>query len=125
MKRLLVSLVLVSLGASFWWVLSRTARFSVKKWDAKFGTVLRHSLDDFGATNADVLSSVNRVQKDASGEWIVHRLQIRLSDPAKRRALEERLRSAGADVMSRNGNDPALIVRRGGRVYQEILFAPR
>lgn len=125
MKRLVLSLVLVAVGASFWWLLSRTARFSVKKWDAKFETVLRHSLDQFGASNADILSSIHEIRKDSSGEWVVHRMNVRLSDPAKRRELEQRLRSAGADVMAQNGADPLLVVRRGGRVYQEISFGPR
>ena len=125
MKRLLISLVLITVGASGWWLLSRTASFSVKKWDAKFESVLRHSLDGFGATNADVLSSVHEVQRDASGEWVIHRLKVRLADAAKRRELESRLRSAGADVMQRAGAHPALVVRRGGRTYQEITFAPR
>jgi hypothetical protein len=121
-KRLLLSLVLIALGASFWWLLSRTARFSVKKWDAKFETVLRRGLEQAGVTNADVLSSVHEERKDASGEWVVHRMTVRLPDPTKQHALERSFRDAGADVLAHGGRSPELVVGRGGRVYQEILF---
>lgn len=122
MKRLLFSLLLIAVGGSFWWLLSRTAQFSIKKWDAKFETVLRHGLDQVGASNTDVVSSVHEVRKDATGEWVVYRLSVRLKDPAKRRKLEDSLRSAGADVSLRKGAESVLVVRRRGRVYQEITF---
>lgn len=123
MKRVLISAFLVALGASSWWVVSRTARFSIKKWDAKFETVLRHTLDGFGLTNAEILSSVHEVQHDEGGEWIVHRMRVRLADEARRRQLQEAFRSAGADVVQRSGPEPFFQVRRGGRLYDEVHFA--
>ncbi|MBV9081007.1 MAG: hypothetical protein JO102_07835 [Elusimicrobia bacterium] len=125
MKRALVSALLIAVGAASWSLLARTARFSIKKWDAKFESVLRHSLDQAGASNGDVLSSVHEVRRDGGGEWIVHRMRIRLADPKKRHDVEESLRAAGADVSMRNDPEPTLFVRRGGRIYQEIGFAPR
>jgi len=122
-KKLFLTLVLVSIGAASWWVLARTARFSIKKWDAKFETVLRHSLDGFGLTTAEILSSVHEVRKDQGGEWIVHRMRVRLSDPGRRKKLEEKFREAGADVSLKSGEEPILDVRRGGRLYQEIQLA--
>lgn len=123
MKRALTSAFLVALGASSWWALSRTARFSIKKWDAKFETVLRHTLDGFGLTNAELLSSVHEVRRDEGGEWTVHRVRVRLADAARRRELQEAFRSAGGEAVQRSGDEPSLIVRRGGRIYEEIHFA--
>jgi hypothetical protein len=122
-KRLFLSAVLVALGAAAWWMLARTARFSIKKWDAKFETVLRDSLDGFGLTNSDVISSVHEVRQDEGGEWVIHRMRVRLPDTERRHKLEEHLRDAGADVSVKNGAEPELLVRRGGRLYQEIQFA--
>ena len=123
MKRLLLSAFLVSVGASSWWMVSRTAHFSIKKWDAKFETVLRHSLDGFGLTTGDLLSSVHEVRRDDGGEWIVHRVRVRLPDDTRRRQLQQEFRSAGAEAVFRPGTEPLLLVRRGGRLYHEIQFA--
>lgn len=123
MKKLLLTLVLVAIGAASWWVLARTARFSIKKWDAKFETVLRHTLDGFGLTTSEVLSSVHEVRHDQGGEWIVHRMRVKLADPERRRQLEEQFKEAGADVSMKAGEEPILDVRRGGRLYQEIQLA--
>ena len=123
MKRLFISAFLVALGASSWWVVARTARFSIKKWDAKFETVLRHTLDGFGLTPADILSSVHEVRRDEGGEWVVHRVRVRLADEARRRKLADEFRAAGADVALRTHGETMLMVRRGGRIYDEIQLA--
>jgi len=123
-KKLFISIVLVAIGAGLWSVVARTARFSIKKWDASFETVLRHHLSEMGLTNQDLLSSVHQVQKDTSGEWVVHRITMRALDPDKRAALEKALENAGAHVSKKLGdnNQPMLLVKRGSRVYQEISF---
>jgi hypothetical protein len=93
-KKLFVGLILVAVGAGTWWLLSQTARFSVKKWDAKFASVLRDQLNQLGLTNQDILSSINVVKKDNQGEWVVNRLSVKLTDPAKMKALKDKLDKA-------------------------------
>jgi hypothetical protein len=122
-KRLSFTVLLVVIGAAAWWVLARTARFSIKKWDAKFETVLRHTLDGFGLTTSEILSSVHEVRRDKGGEWIVHRVRVKLSDDERRHKLEDEFRAAGADVAFQSGDEPMILVRRGGRLYQEIQLA--
>jgi hypothetical protein len=123
-KRLALTAALVIIGAAAWWVLARTARFSIGKWDAKFETVLRHTLDGFGLTTSEILSSVHEVRRDQGGEWIVHRVRVRLTDAERRRKLEDEFRNAGADVSLKSGEEATILVRRGGRLYQEIQLAP-
>ena len=120
MKRIFISALLVFVGAASWWLLSRSVRFTVRSWDVRFGSAARHALDQLGAKNEDILSSVNELRRDAQGEWIVYRLKIRLADQRKRAELLARLRASGADVAQRGGADPVLVISRGPRVYQEI-----
>jgi hypothetical protein len=122
-KKFVVSLVLVALGAGAWWVTARTARFSIKKWDAKFETVLRHTLTDLGLTDQDLVSSTHEVKKDRRGEWVVQHLSLKMTDPEKQKELAEELHEAGGRVEQRlDGRTPIFVVRRGSRVYQEIRF---
>ncbi len=123
MRKLLVTAGLIGLGAGLWWITARTARFSIKKWDAKFETVLRHNLNSMGVTDQDLLSSINEIRKDNRGEWVVHRLALKMPDPAKQKALERELQDSGANTEEKViDNTKTLIVRRGSRVYQEIHF---
>lgn len=124
MKKLFVSLVLVAVGAGAWWLLSQTARFSIKRWDAKFGSVVRQELNALGLSNEDIVSVVNQVQKDSRGEWVVQRLSVKLADPEKQRALKLQLENAGATVLEKTTEQNGLvyIVNRGSRTYQEITF---
>lgn len=124
MKKLFVSVILVVVGAGAWWLLSQTARFSVKKWDAKFGSVLRQELHATGLSNQDILSSVNEVKMDAGGEWIIQRLSVKLSDSKKQKEIKNQLEEAGATVAEKLMDDKSLVytVSRGARTYQEITF---
>jgi hypothetical protein len=123
-KKLFVSAILVAVGAGAWWLLSQTARFSVKKWDAKFGSVLRQELHTMGLSNQDILSSVNEVKIDAGGEWIVQRMSVKLTDSKKQKEIKAQLEDAGATVAEKLMDDKTLVytVSRGARVYQEISF---
>lgn len=127
MRKLVFSVLLVGMGAATWAVASRTARFSVKKWDATFENVVRHDLSSFGFTDHDLVSSVHEVRNDRKGDWITHRLTVATLPADKKAALEEHLRRAGAEVEILNrGGKEVLVVRRGGRTYHEITFsAPR
>ena len=126
MKRFVLSLLFVAVGAAGWVVFARAARFSIKKWDAKFGTVLRHQLNAVGLRDEDVVASLHEVRQDRAGDWIRHRMTLPPLAPEKRRLLEKELRRAGAAVEWRSAKaGQVLVVRRGGRVYQEITFQPR
>lgn len=125
MKKLFFSLGLIGLGAGMWWATARTARFSIKKWDAKFETVVRHNLSVSGLADQDVLSSVHEIRKDKRGEWVAHRLAVKIMDAEKRQELVRDLENSGAKVdEAMDGDVPTLTVRRGSRVYQEIRFLP-
>ncbi len=123
MKKTLLSIALVALGAGAWWITARTARFSIKKWDAKFETVLRHNLSAIGLTDHDLLSSVHEIRKDAKGEWVAHQLSIKPISEEKQNELRKELEDAGANVEERMiDKTPTWMVKRGSRVYQEIRF---
>ena len=124
MKKLFVGFILIGVGAASWWLLSQTARFSIKKWDAKFGSTLRQQLNEFGLSNLDILSSINEVKKDNGGEWIVHRLSVKLPDASKQKTLKEKLEESGAVVVEKILDDKTVlfVVTRGERTYQEIKF---
>ncbi len=123
MKKAVSSIVLVFLGGATWWLLAHTARFSIKKWDAKFETVLRERLNDFGLTNNDLVSSVHEIRTDKNGEWAVHRLTLKGLNRERRSRLRESLERSGADIQERlEDKDAVFVVKRGGRVYQEIRF---
>ena len=123
MKKTLVSITLVALGAGTWWVTARTARFSIQKWDAKFETVLRHNLAAIGLSDSDLLSSVHEIRKDAKGEWVAHQLSVRPVAMEKQKELMKELEDAGARVEEKVvDGTPTWIVKRGSRVYQEIRF---
>ena len=124
MRKLTFSVLLVALGAAAWVVLSRTARFSFKKWDAAFDAIVRHDLTSFGLTDQDVLSSVHEQRKDRRGEWVTHRMSLASLTDDHQRALAERLSRAGAQVDTvTRGRKRVLVVRRGSRVTHEITFA--
>lgn len=124
MKKALLSAALIALGAGAWWVTARTARFSIKKWDAKFETVLRHNLTAIGLTDQDLLSSIHEIRKDARGEWVAHQLSVKAVSMEKQKELMKELEDAGARVEEKIiDNSPTWIVKRGSRVYQEIHFA--
>lgn len=106
-----------------WWMVSTTSRFSVKRWDAKFETVLRHSLNDSGFKDQDILSSVNRLHKDENGEWAVRHLELRAPTEEKIKSIINSLESSGAVVIENtDGKNVELLVKRGARIYQEIKF---
>lgn len=123
MKKLITTFILIAVGAGAWGLVSQSARFSLKKWDATFESALRHQLDASGLTNQDLLSSVHEVMKDKEGDWTVHRLSIRLPDTQKREALKGVLEKSGARV-TRDQTHPSEVwrVKRGSRTYQEITF---
>lgn len=123
MKKALVSIALIGLGAGAWWITARTARFSIKKWDAKFETVLRHNLNALGLSDQDLLSSVHEIRQDAKGEWVAHQLSLKPMVAEKQKVLLKELEDAGAKVEEKMLDDtPTWIVKRGSRVYQEIRF---
>lgn len=123
MKKLFLSVALVGLGAGTWWLTARTARFSIKKWDAKFETVLRHNLTALGITDQDLLSSVHEVKKDKKGEWVAHQISLKMSDLAKQKELLNELKESGARIEEKmEGHLPVYMVKRGSRLYQEIRF---
>lgn len=123
MKARIATLALVAVGAGLWIALSNTARFSIKKWDAKFESVLRHAMNSTGLDDQNLIDSVHEVRKDVNGSWITHRISLEGADPADLRRLTAALERSGADVIERADPDGArrLVVRRGGRVYQEIV----
>ncbi len=126
MKRLVVSSFLVLSGVFLWWGLSNVARFSLKKWDAKFDSVLQHSLTQLGLENKDVVSSVNEVKKDANGEYVLRHLTVKKVPPSKVAELTNSLEDAGASVRTeRKGPNVYLKVHRGARLYQEITLLPK
>ena len=101
--------------------MTRTARFSVKKWDATFDATLRSNLDRLGFSDRDLISSVNEIHHDAKGEWVVHNVTLRRLSNDKKEDIMNDLRSAGAEVTEiADERGPALIVKRGSRVYQRI-----
>ncbi len=123
MKKLFISVTLIVLGAGAWWVIARTARFSVKKWDAKFETVLRHNLTTIGLTDQDVLSSIHEIRNDAHGEWVAHRISMKMVAADKQKDMVREFADAGAKVEEKvEAGVPTYIVKRGSRVYQEIQF---
>ncbi|MCG3203718.1 MAG: hypothetical protein KCHDKBKB_00390 [Elusimicrobia bacterium] len=124
MKKLVFSVALVALGAGCWWLTARTARFSIKKWDAKFGSVLRAGLSQIGVSDGDLLSSIHEIRKDPKGEWVVHRLSVARVSPDKQKILMKELEESGAEVKEEMRESvPTWVVKRGSRVYQEIQFA--
>ena len=123
MKKLFISVFLICLGAGAWWATARTARFSIKKWDAKFESVLRHGLTDVGLTDHDLVSSTHEIKKDMKGEWVSHKVSLNLPNPEKQKELADELEDAGAKVQRMmDGRVPMLVVKRGSRTYQEIRF---
>lgn len=123
MRKLFFSLILVIVGSGLWWALANVARFSVKKWDAKFETVLRSSLSSSGLSNQDLVSSVHEMKRDRDGEWVTHKITLQLTDSKKMNDLEKSFEESGAKVERLKQNDnPVFLVRRGNRIYQEITF---
>jgi len=104
-------------------VLAKSAQFSIKKWDAKFESVLKKSLWDMGLTDKNIRSSVHEIQNDLKGEWVVHRLQVTFDKKKSLKKVIRNIERSGAQVtqMVENGN-PVLLVRRHSRLYQEIKF---
>ena len=93
MKKIIVSSLLILVGCVLWLILAGSARFQIKKWDAKFETVTRYVLNESGISAKDLLSSVHEIQKDNDGEWVVHRVSVRMPDSHAiddlRKALEK------------------------------------
>ncbi|MCB4755626.1 MAG: hypothetical protein LHV69_01095 [Elusimicrobia bacterium] len=126
MKKTVLSLIFIATGSGLWWVTSQTARFNIKRWDAKFDTVLRSTLAETGLTNKDILSSLHEMRKSADGDWVVHRLAIKNVGPAQRQKLAQSLEKDGAIVDEiRHEKDTLLVVKRGSRIYQEITLLNR
>jgi hypothetical protein len=122
-KKFLISCLFVVAGSGLWWGVSNTARFSIKKWDAKFDSVLRHSLTQVGLKNEDLLSSVNELKSDANGEFVVRRLTVKKIPATKINEVVRELENAGADVkLTQSGNQSIVLIKRGSRLYQEISF---
>jgi hypothetical protein len=125
LKKTFFSLVFVAFGAGLWVTLSTTAQYSIKKWDAKFATVLRQGLSDAGLSNEDILSSVNELHENRTGQWTTHTLELKSLTPAKAARLKQSLEDAGARVEEVNENGRrTLLVRRGQRLYQKITYKP-
>jgi len=125
MRKLFLSLFFVALGAGLWTITSQSARFSSKKWDAKFDTVMRSTLNDLGISNKNILSSVHEVSQSAQGTWVTHKLTLGDISREQKDALETALEDHGATVEERHQNGKTqLLVKRGSRVYQEILLSP-
>lgn len=125
MKKFVVSTAFILAGSAFWWGLSNVARFSVKKWDATFDTVLRHSLSTLNVSNEDVISSVNELKTDTSGDYVIRRMTFQRMSKGKVDQLREALEKAGANVhLTGEGSRQKLIVQRGSRTYQEITLLP-
>ncbi len=123
MKKLFISAAFVLSGSLLWWALSNTAQFSIKKWDAKIDSVLRHSLTEVGVKNEDLLSSVNELKNDTNGSYVVRRLSLKRLEPAQMTDLVRDLEKAGAQVdLSQRKEKTTLMIRRGSRTYQEISF---
>jgi len=122
-KKKLLSLVFILVGSGLWWSLAHTARFSIKKWDAKFGSVLRHGLTEAGLADKDLLTSVYREFKDDKGSWIIHELSVKELDKKKIKQLKRKFEDSGARVeLKKEKRGRSLIVKRGGRTYQIIHF---
>ena len=123
MKKFFISCLFILSGSALWWGLSNTAQYSLKKWDAKFDSVVRHGLTQIGVKNEDLLSSVNQLKSDANGQYVVRRMTVKKVNPSKLGEFIKELEQSGADVkLSREKGQPVLSVQRGSRVYQEITF---
>lgn len=126
MKKFLFSASLVLAGTALWWGLSNTARFSIKKWDAKFNSVLESSLTRLGVSNNDLLSSVNEIKNDAEGQYVLHHMTLKKVSPAKIKDLTTSLEESGATVRTvHEGKQIHLMVQRGARLYQDIVLLPK
>ena len=126
MKKAFVSVALIGLGAGGWWITARSARFSVKNWDAKFETALRHGLSSVGLTDQDILSSFHEIKKDINGEWVTHRVAIKHLSSEKQAELMEGFKKTGATVEEKiKDNAQTWIVKRGSRIYQEVSFSQK
>lgn len=123
MRKLAISIALVLVGSGMWWTLSHTARFSMKKWDAKFESTLRHGLNQLGVSGKNLISSVHEIQKDSDGKWVSHKMTVEMLDEEKIDDLVSRMKKSGAQVdeFAKKGKR-VLMVKRGSRVYQEINF---
>jgi hypothetical protein len=120
-RRLLWGGLFVALGAGLWWIAARTARFSVKQWDATMETAVKHALTSVGVADTDVLSSVHEIRRDKKGEWVVQRMSVAVKDRAALPVMARELESSGAQVQQTTlDGEPLLIVKHGERVYQEI-----
>lgn len=123
MKKFFISCLFVLSGSALWWGVSNTARFSIKKWDAKFDSVLRHSFTGAGLKNEDIISSVNELKNDSNGEFVVRRVKVKKLAPAKMNEIIHELEDAGASVsVSHLNKESVLSIKRGSRTYQEISF---
>jgi hypothetical protein len=123
LKKFIFGIFLAVLGTACWYQLANTARFSIKKWDGKFESVLRDGLTRTGFTNKDILSTVHEVKSGPEGQWVSHQMTLRAMDSAKRKELKEMFENAGAQVEERtHENDPVFLVKRRGRIYQQLRF---
>jgi hypothetical protein len=122
LKRVIGGAVFIALGAGLWWIAARTARFSVKQWDATMETAVKHSLTSVGVSDTDVLSSIHEIRRDKKGEWVVHLLSVFMKDRSGLPEITRQLESSGARVEQSTtaGGNTLLVVKHGGRVYQEI-----
>jgi len=121
LKKGLFSLCFVLVGCGLWLVLANTARFSIKKWDAKFDTVLRTNLHSLGLSDTDLISSFHQIRKDDKGEWITHKISLKGTNKKIVKKLKDKLEESGAQVSEKmEEGQSVLLVKRGSRVYQEI-----
>ncbi len=112
------------MGILFWMALSRTASYSFKKWDASFDSVFRFSLREMGLSDADILSQYNQIKKDAHGEFISQNVTLKIPQGQSLEKLKDNFEKAGAQVTEDlTGPRKRLIIKRGNRIFQEILIA--
>ena len=123
MRKLILSGIFVLVGCGLWWTLAHTAQCSMRKWDAKFDTVMRHSLHGLGISDTHVLSSVSEIHNDERGEWITQKVSMVLPDRKDLSDLVDSLEESGAQIqkLARQG-EKVILVKRGSRIYQELSF---
>jgi hypothetical protein len=123
LKKTSYSILLVVFGAGLWISLSITAHNAFKKWDGKFASVLRHNLSEAGLSDEDVVFSVNEASMTASGTWATQTIEVKNITPEKVDNLKAALEHAGGRVeKTKDGEKNVLLVRRGNRLYQKIIY---
>lgn len=126
MKKLILSAFFVGVGALAWLAVSQTASFSFKKWDSTLSSALSQGLREMGLSDADIFTQVHKIMKDDKGQWVAQTMSIQLPKGKDLAALKKSLEEAGAEVQEKiEGAQKRLIIKRGNRVFQEILVEPK